>query len=78
MGFVWSVPVSSKENDGREQKGGGNVSYVVGSKTVFGEGLYGMFSPPLSFPPPFPCPSFPCFFEIPCVFFLWEAFLVFF
>ena len=24
-----------------------------GSKTVFGEGLYGMFSPPLSSPPPF-------------------------
>ena len=23
-----------------------------GSKTVFGEGFYGMFSPPLSFPPP--------------------------
>ena len=23
-----------------------------GSQTVFGEGLYGMFSPPLSFPPP--------------------------
>ena len=24
-----------------------------GFKTVFGEGLYGMFSPPLSSPPPF-------------------------
>ena len=23
------------------------------SKTVLGEGFYGMFSPPLSFPPPF-------------------------
>ena len=30
-----------------EQKGGGDVS---GSKTVFGEGFYGVFSPPLSCP----------------------------
>ena len=51
MGFVWSVSVSSKENDRREQRKGGVVSEVGESKTVFGEALYGMFSPPLSFPP---------------------------
>ena len=48
-----AVPVSSKEITGRGQMGGGgNVSWVEGSKTVLGEGLYGMFSPHLSFPPP--------------------------
>ena len=48
MGFVWSVPVSSKKNDigGKRIIGGRG-----GSKTGFGEGLYGMFSPLLSFPP---------------------------
>ena len=49
VGFVWSVPVSSKENGRREQGGGRNGR----SKTVFGEGLYGMFSPPLISPPLF-------------------------
>ena len=35
-------------------KGGGEiVSEVGGSKTVFGEGFYGMFSPRLGFSPPF-------------------------
>ena len=39
---------------GREQTGGGGTYHRWrGSKTVFGEGLYGMFSPPLSLPPPF-------------------------
>ena len=53
-GFVWSVPVSCKENDIAWTKKGGGKSYHKwgGSKTVFGEGLYGMFSPPLSFPLP--------------------------
>ena len=35
----------------REQRGGKRI-ISGGSKTVFGEVLYGMFSPPLSFPPP--------------------------
>ena len=57
MGFAWSVPVSSKENcltTGRKQTGGGGKRIIGGggSKTVFGKGFYGMFSPPLSFPPP--------------------------
>ena len=36
----------------REQTGGGGGDRVIsgGSKTVFGEALYGMFSPPLSSP----------------------------
>ena len=33
---------------------GGNVSYVGGSKTISGEGVYDMVSPPLSFPPLLP------------------------
>ena len=52
MGFVWSVPVSSKENTWSEQTGGERIIGGGGSKTFFGEGFYGMFSPPLSFPPP--------------------------
>ena len=52
MGLVWSVPVPSKEKTGVNW-GGGITSYAGVSKTVFGEGFYGMFSPPLSFPPPF-------------------------
>ena len=32
-------------------RGGERIISGGGSKTVFGEGLYGMFSPPLSFPP---------------------------
>ena len=44
---VWSVPVPSKENNR-----GGIVWWVGVTKTVFGEGFYGTFSPPLSFPPP--------------------------
>ena len=44
---------SSKEMTGREQRGGGGKRIISGgSKTVFGEGLYGMFSLPLSSPPP--------------------------
>ena len=50
-GFVWSVPASSKETDIPWTKGGEITSWVGGSKTVFGEGLHGMFSPPLSSPP---------------------------
>ena len=53
IGFVWSVPFSSKENDRREQRGEGKYHKWGGSKTFFGEGLYGMFSPLLSFPAPF-------------------------
>ena len=37
----------------REQRGAGESYHKWGgSKAVFGEGFYGMFSPPLSFPPP--------------------------
>ena len=56
VGFPWSVPVSSKENNRAKTNGGGGETYHRwggGSKTVFGKGFYGMFSPPLSFPPPF-------------------------
>ena len=35
----------------REQMGGNRI-ISGGVQTVFGEGLYGMFSPPLSLPPP--------------------------
>ena len=53
MGFGWSVPVSSKEMTGREQTGGLTYHRWRGFKTVFGEGFHGVFSPHLSFPPPF-------------------------
>ena len=53
VGFAWSLPVSSKENNRAKTKGGGKRIIGGGSKTVFGKGFYGMFSPPLSFPPPF-------------------------
>ena len=53
MGFAWSVPVASKENNRAKTNGGGKrIIGGGGPKTVFGEGFYGMFSPPLSFPPP--------------------------
>ena len=46
-------PFPPKKMTGREQTGGlENLSSVGGAKTVFGEGFFGMFSPPLSFPPP--------------------------
>ena len=53
MGFVWSVPArSSKENDRACTRGGGGNRITSGGvQNRFGEGLYGMFSPPLSFPP---------------------------
>ena len=54
VGFVWSVPVFSKA--GREQTGGGNVSEVGGSKTVFWGGvLWYVFPSPECSPPPFFC-----------------------
>ena len=58
MGLGWSVPVSSIEMTGREQTGGGGGETYHkwgggGPKTVYGEGLYGMFPLPLSLPPPF-------------------------
>ena len=53
VGFAWSVPVPSKENNRAKTNGGKTYHRAGGSKTVFGKGFYGMFSPPLSFPPPF-------------------------
>ena len=56
VGFAWSVPVSSKENNrAKTNGGGGGETYDRwgGPKPFLGEGFYGMFSPPLSFPPPF-------------------------
>ena len=53
VGFVWSVPVSSMENDIAWAKGGGNrITSGGGSKTVFGEGFYFLLPwvpPPLCF-----------------------------
>ena len=43
---------------GREQREGEIVSYVGGSKTVLGKGLYGKSSPP-----PYPCWEFFCLFD---------------
>ena len=52
--FVWYVPLSSKAMTGYgETGGGGRIIGEGGSKTVFEEGVYGMFSPPLSFSPRF-------------------------
>ena len=46
VGFAWSVPVSSKENNSlRAKTNGGGETYHRwggGSKTVLGEGLYGI------------------------------------
>ena len=53
VGFVWSVPVPLRRMTLRKQRGGKSYHKWGGSKTVFGEGFYGIFSPPLSFPPPF-------------------------
>ena len=65
VGFVWSVPVSSKENDRVWTNRGGEAYHRWGGpKPFLGEGFYGMFpipwvfpsrefSHPLSFPPPF-------------------------
>ena len=53
-GIAWSEPVSSKKNNRAKTNGGGGKRIIGGgSKTVFGKGFHGMFSPPLSFPPPF-------------------------
>ena len=50
MGFAWSEPVSSEENNRAKTNGG-----IIGGglQIRFGKGFYGMFPPPLSFPPPF-------------------------
>ena len=56
MGLAWSEPVSSKEkfNNRAKTNGGGGKRIIGGGiQTVFGKGFYGMFSPPLCFPPPF-------------------------
>ena len=54
--LVWApfLQLSSKENDMAWANGGGGTyhRWGGGSKTVFGEGFYGIFSPPLSFHPP--------------------------
>ena len=55
MVFVW-CPFLLGRMTGREQSAGGNRIMDGGGgvpKTVSGEEVYGMFSPPLSFPPPF-------------------------
>ena len=58
-------PVASKENDRAWTKGGEETyhKWGEGPELFFGEGFYGMFSPPLSFPPPF-------VFSV-CFFLLW-------
>ena len=61
VGFAWSVPVSSKENN-RAKTNGGEKTYHRwgGPKPFLGMGFYGMFSPPLSFFTPLCLPlSFP-------------------
>ena len=52
VGFGWSVPVSSKENDRGVNEWGGERVISGGSKAVFGEGFYDMFSPPPEFSNP--------------------------
>ena len=56
VGLVWSAPTSYKGHDRTSQNGrrGGEQKYHTwrGQKKFWGEGLYGMFSPPLSFPSP--------------------------
>ena len=57
-GLVWSVPVSSEENDRAwGTDGGGKHIIGAGSKNLFGRGLSGMSSHPRSFPPPPLCCS---------------------
>ena len=55
MGFAWPVPGSSEENNRAKTKGGGGgeTYHRWGVQNRFGKGFYGMFSPPLSFPPAF-------------------------
>ena len=54
LGLVWSVPLSyiREMTESCQKKGGGERTVGGRSKNVFGEGFYGMFSTPLSFPPP--------------------------
>ena len=57
-GLVWSVPLSFKGNDRESPKKGGGGKRIVGwgvQKRFWGgvfHRIYGMFSTPLSFPPP--------------------------
>ena len=48
MGGLCTFPLRRMTR--REQRGGNRIIGGGGSETVFGERLYGMFSPPLSFP----------------------------
>ena len=57
MGLVWSVPLSFKGNDRESPKKGGGETYRRWGvqKRFWGvvfRRIYGMFSTPLSFPPP--------------------------
>ena len=52
MRFVWSVPIALRKTTKCEQTGAGKRIIGGLSETVFEEGFYGTFSPPLSFPPP--------------------------
>ena len=63
MGLVWSAPLSFKGNNRESPKKGGGPGETYrrwggGSKKRFWGGvfrrIYGMFSTPLSFPPPWP------------------------
>ena len=54
MGFVWSVSVSSKENDIASTKGGGNRIISGGVQNRFwGGDLWYVFPSPEFSPPPF-------------------------
>ena len=52
VGFVWSVPVSSKENDIAWTKGGGNRIISGGVQNRFWGGDLWYVFPSLEFPPP--------------------------
>ena len=70
VGLVWSAPVPSKESDRAWTKGGGELYHRWvggGVQNLFGEGFYGMFSPPLSFPPPFAALWKDCLRNINCL-----------
>ena len=53
MGFAWSVPVSSKENNRAKTKGGGKTYHRWGGPTPFlGRGFMVCFPLPRVFHPP--------------------------
>ena len=80
MGFAWSVPVSSKENNRAKTNGGERIMGGGGPKPFLGRGFMVCFPLPRVFQPPFVCFSLkralqgsPCFLGGPRSFFTFRG-----